>query len=243
MTRRRPYWRWIALCAVIALAVGGGLALASHYSGTGTAAAAQSSGTIKTTTTEPGAQAVVEAYFNEINKRDWSKVWQLGGKNLSPSHASMVDGFQDTSRDVITHITAASGEVTVLVDAYEKTGAMQVYRFRYTVAGGEISGGSRKLIARCPQIQFGDDNTAGPLFCSDRSPNPPVLAHYQQLHLRVLGLGADATPTQAVQAMCSDLRQHSSYPIETAAYDLAQRINRWSFGFSPPQEMLNGGCG
>lgn len=242
-TRRRPYWRWIALCAVIALAVGGGLALASHYSGTGKAATAgQSSGTSKKTTTEPEPRAVVEEYFNEINKRNWSKVWQLGGKNLSPSRASMITGFQDTSRDVIMDMTAAGGAVAVRIDAYEKTGAMQIYMFHYTVAGGEISTGSRKLISVCARIQFGDDGTAVPLFCDGR-PNPPVLAYYRLKHLSVLGLGPDATPTQVVQAMCSDLHRHSSsYPVETAAYELAQKIEGWSFGISPPQAMVDGGC-
>jgi Protein kinase domain len=243
-TRRRLYRRWIALCAVIALAIGGGLALASHYSGTGKAATAgQSSGTSRQTTTEPQPRAVVEAYFAAIGQRNWSKVWQLGGKNLSPSRASMIKGFRDTSRDVITDITAANGAVAVRIDAYERTGAMQIYTFHYTVAGGEISAGSRKLISICARLQFGDDGTAVPLFCSDGRPNPLVLAYYKKQHLGVLKLGPDATPTQVVHAMCSDLNRHSSsYPVETAAYELAQKIEGWSFGISPPQAMVDGGC-
>ena len=243
-TRRRPYWRWIALCAVIALAVGGGLALASHYSGTGKAATAgQSSGTSKKTTTESEPRAVVEAYFAAINKRNWTRVGQLGGKNLSPSRGSMIKGFRDTSKDVITDITSDGGAVTVRVEAYETTGALQIYTFHYTVAGGEISTGSQNLIAICARPQFGDDGTAVPLFCSDRSPNPPVLTYYRKKHLGVLKLGPDATPTQVVHAMCSDLNRHSSsYPVETAAYELAQKIEGWSFGMSPPQSMVDGGC-
>ncbi len=164
--------------------------------------------------------------------------------NLSPSYGSMVTGFQHTSKDEITHaaMTVDNGAVTVLVDAYETTGAVQVYRFRYTVAGAEISGGNQTLITTCARIQYGNDGTAGPLFCNDGLPNPPVLAWFQGLHLQVLRLGTDATPNQVVHTMCSDLRQRSTYPIETAAYELAQKINRWSFGFSPPQEMRDGGC-
>ncbi len=62
------------------------------------------------------------------------------------------------------------------------------------------------------------------------------------MHLRVLGLGPDATPGRVLQAMCADVRQQSTYPIETDAYNLAQEMNKWSFGISPPQEMLNGAC-
>ncbi len=245
-TRRRPYWRWIALCAVIALAVGGGLALASHYSGTGNAATAgQSSGTSKKTTTEPDPREVVEEYYAAINKRDWSKVLQLGGKNLSRSRATMINGFQHTSLDVITHIAADGNEVSVRILAYESTGgAVQAYALNYIVGGSVISSGNETLIATysCPHISFGDDGTAAPLFCAGR-PNPPVLAYYKKQQLGVLRLGPDATPNEVVDAMCSDLHQHSSsYPVETAAYELAQKIEGWSFGISPPQAMVDRRC-
>jgi len=42
--------------------------------------------------------------------------------------------------------------------------------------------------------------------------------------------------------MCSDMDKHSTHPIETAAYQLAQKLSGWSSGISPPQEMLDGGC-
>ena len=123
---------------------------------------------------------------------------------------------------------------------------MQVYVLSYTVSGDVIAGGHQTLISAqtaCPHIQYGADDTAGPLFCTDGQPNPPVLAYYRTLHLQVLSLGPDVTPAQVLQAICTDVHQHSTYPIETAAYNLAQKINGWSFGVSPPQEMLNGACG
>jgi hypothetical protein len=244
-TRRRPRWPWIALCAAIALAVAGGVAFASRNSGTGTPAAAESSGTIKTTTAEPRPRAVVEAYFAAINDHNWLRAWQLGGKNLSPSYASLVTGFQKTSSDVITHMTADGDAVTVRIRAYETTGAVQVYMLSYVVSGTVITSGHETLITtypECGHIQYGDDGTATPLFCADGQPNPPVLAYYRKLHLRVLRLGTDATPAQVLRSMCSDLRQRSTYPVETAAYNLARKINGWSFGISPPQEMLDGAC-
>jgi hypothetical protein len=41
--------------------------------------------------------------------------------------------------------------------------------------------------------------------------------------------------------MCLDMAK-STIPIETTAYDVAQAEQRWSFGVSPADELLNG-CG
>jgi hypothetical protein len=93
----------------------------------------------------------------------------------------------------------------------------------------------------CPHIAYGADGTAGPLFCSNGQPNPPVLAYYRHMQLGVMTLGTDATPTQVLNTMCADL-PHSSFPIETDAYDLAAELKQWSFGINPAQEMTQGGC-
>jgi Protein kinase domain len=242
--RRRRFW--IALCAAVALAGGAGVALTSDNFGTHKPAGTQASGARQIAHGRRRPSAVVAAYFGAINAHNWGKVWQLGGKNLSPSYARMVAGFRDTGRDVVTRMTTDGDAVTVRIRSYETTGAMQVYVLSYTVSGDVIAGGHQTLISAqtaCPHIQYGADDTAGPLFCTDGQPNPPVLAYYRTLHLQVLRLGPDVTPAQVLQAICTDVHQHSTYPIETAAYNLAQKINGWSFGVSPPQEMLNGACG
>lgn len=239
--RRRPRWPWVALTAAVVLAAGGGFALVSHGFGAHKPPTGHSSDASQT----PGAgrtpRAVVEAYYHAINAHDWPMVWRLGGKNLNASYDSMLAGFQDTSRDVITQLTADGDALRVSILAYETTGALQVYVLRYVVNGSVIASGSKDLISTCPHIQYGTDGTAGPLFCTNGQPNPPVLAYYRKLHLRVLNLGPDVTPAQVLQRMCADL-QNSSYQIESAAYELAQKINGWSFGTSPAEEMLNGGC-
>ena len=243
-TRRRPRWRLILLCAVIVLAVGGGAALVSHDLGVRKPGAAASSGTSQTTL-QRKPRAVVQAYFAAINAHDWRKVWDLGGKNLDSSCTSMIAGFRETRRDVITRMTGDGDAVAVRIRAYETTGAMQVYALSYTVTGGVIASGHQSLIAtysQCPHIKYGADGTAGPLFCADGQPNPPVLSFYQKLHLHVLSLGSDATRAQVLRAMCADVHQHSTYPTETDAYKLAQKINGWSFAISPPQEMVDGAC-
>jgi hypothetical protein len=245
-TRRRSRRPLVALCVAIVLAVGAGAAFAFHPQGNAKPPAAGSSGANKRTTAGSKPAAVVKAYYAAINARHWHLVWLLGGKNLSLSFRSMVAGFHDTDHDQITYLAAVGNEVKVRLRAFDTTNVVQVYAMNYTVSGGVISSGDEHLIttyASCPHIQIGADGTAGPLFCPDGQPNPPVLAYYRKLHLRVFKLGPDATPPQVLQAMCFDLRQRSStYPIETAAYDLAQKIKGWSFGISPPQEMRDGGC-
>ncbi len=242
--RRRRRWPWVALAAAVVIAGGGGLALASHGFGTHKPPG-HASGTSQTPRGRRTPRVVVEDYIAAINARNWPRVWRLGGKNLGGSYASMVAGFQQTRRDVILRLTADGDAVTVRIRAYEITGAVQVYMLSYVVDGGIIATGQQALISTrrpCPHIQYGADGTAGPLFCSNGQPNPAVLAYYNTLHLMVLKLGPDATPARVLRAMCADVRRDSTYPIESAAYDLAQKINGWSFGVSPPQEMLNGAC-
>ena len=245
-TRRRRQLPWMALCVAIALVAGIGAFLVVHSSGSGKPPAAGSSDRGGTAASaDPGPRAVVQAYFAAINHHDWPRVWELGGKNLGQSFATMKAGFLHTGHDVIIDMTAVGDAVTVRFRAFDTTDAVQIYVDKYTVSGGVIRSGVSDLIktySSCPRITYGADGTAGPLFCADGQANPPVLAFYRKKDLRVLRLGADASPTEVVQAMCSDLRRGSSYQIETGAYKLAQKINSWSFGISPPQEMVDSGC-
>lgn len=174
-TRRRPRWRLILLCAVIVLAVGGGAALVSHDLGVRKPGAAASSGTSQTTL-QRKPRAVVQAYFAAINAHDWRKVWDLGGKNLDSSYTSMIAGFRETRRDVITRMTGDGDAVAVRIRAYETTGAMQVYALSYTVTGGVIASGHQSLIAtysQCPHIKYGADGTARPFVLRRRTAQPP----------------------------------------------------------------------
>jgi hypothetical protein len=243
--RPRPRWPWLALAAAVVIAAGGGFALATHDFGTHKPPARHSSGATQVSRRTRKPRAVVEAYFAAINAHKWRSVWRLGGKNLSSSYASMVTGFQETRHDFITRLTADGDAVAVRIRAYETTGAVQVYALSYIVSGNVIARGSQTLVSthtQCPHIRYGADGTAAPLFCGNGRPDPAVLAYYRTLHLRVLKLGPGATPARVLQAMCSDMHRNSTYPVESAAYALARRINGWSFGTSPAQEMLNGAC-
>ena len=152
--RRGIRWPLIGLCAAIAVVLGVGAGLAWHDLGARKPVAAGSSGSSagtsrkrQTTTLPAKPSAVVEAYFAAINAHNWRKVWDLGGKNLSSSYASLVAGFKDTGHDVITRMTVDGDAVTVRVRAHETSGAVQVYSDSYTVTGGMITSGHQTLIA------------------------------------------------------------------------------------------------
>jgi eukaryotic-like serine/threonine-protein kinase len=158
LTRHRRRWAWVLLCAVIALAAGGGVLLAFHGFGAGNAPqseppAAKSStsggsGSGASSPAQPSPRQVVETYFAAINAHDWRKVWRLGGKHFSASYPAMVAGFQDTSYDVITHISVDGDRVTVYVRAIETTGRAQDYMDTYMVNGSVIASGSSNLITQ-----------------------------------------------------------------------------------------------
>jgi hypothetical protein len=252
-SRRRsgPIRAAIAAVAILA-AAGAGLALATHGFGDGNPSSPPTpAGTAAAASVSSSPRAVVEAYYAAVNARDWRRVWHLGGRNLGQSYGSMVAGFRLTRRDALTITTVEGSAVAAKIRAYETTGAVQTYALHYIVRDGVITSGQQTLLATakptraapgCPPIRYGADGTAGPLFCADGDPNPPVLAYYQRLHLLVLRLGPDATGGRVLQAMCTDVRRRATYPIEDAAYDLAQRQEGWSFRVSPPREMLNGAC-
>jgi serine/threonine protein kinase len=139
--RRIRRW-WIAAAAVVIL---GG-------AGTGIAAAAHQLGSTRppsgsTHHSSASNAAVVRAFIGAINKHDWHQVWQLGGKNLGSSYASMVAGFKHTSRDVLTSLTTRGDTVTAYITAYETTGAHQTYALSYVVKHGVITSGHQKLLS------------------------------------------------------------------------------------------------
>jgi hypothetical protein len=93
----------------------------------------------------------------------------------------------------------------------------------------------------CGALSFGADGNVSPPTCPDGRPNLAADRYLRSGHLLVMSLGAEANPGQVLAAMCKDM-SHSTIPIETTAYQVAQAEQRWSFGVDPSQELLNG-CG
>ena len=137
LPHQRSRWMWAAAAVAAALIVGSTTAIALTSNGppgTGHRPAAVS------------PRAVVSAYITAINKRDWPRVWQLGGKNLGQGYAAMIAGYRRTRRDVITRISARGPLVSARILAYETTGTVQRYALSYTVRAGMIIAGRQTLL-------------------------------------------------------------------------------------------------
>jgi hypothetical protein len=87
----------------------------------------------------PGPRDVVRAYIAAINTRNWRRVWQLGGRHLSPSYHAMVVGYAGTVRDEIRSMRITGDLVAVLMRADEAGGVARTYRIDYRVRNGVIA--------------------------------------------------------------------------------------------------------
>ena len=141
--RRRRLGTVLAAVALVLLLAGAGVALALtsrlHLAGQPTPPASSSPAAVS-------PRAVVEAYFAAINAHQWRKVWNLGGKNFSPTYHQMVAGYRSTARDVLTSIHAHGDVVTVRLRAHHTDGKVLTFRISYTVQDGVITGAHTKRL-------------------------------------------------------------------------------------------------
>ncbi|WP_405730766.1 hypothetical protein OG607_31715 [Streptomyces sp. NBC_01537] len=86
-------------------------------------------------------QAVVVAYFEAINNRDYQTAWDLGGKNLDDDYATFASGFATTQRDTISVVSVQGTDVRLILDALSTDGTSRSYDATYTVRDGEITSG------------------------------------------------------------------------------------------------------
>jgi hypothetical protein len=85
-------------------------------------------------------------FWDAINRRDWQRVWDLGGSNLGGSYTQMINGY-DSTADVSGTVYQDDGQqVAVAVLARESDGRTQLYRGDYHVVGGVIQTGALKLL-------------------------------------------------------------------------------------------------
>jgi restriction system protein len=93
--------------------------------------------------------ALVEAAFTAINRHDWPTLWRLWGHQTparGPAYRKMIAGYRLTARDVITSIHSRGDTVSAHVRAYETTGTVQTYQFRYRVHAGKFTWGHSVLL-------------------------------------------------------------------------------------------------
>ncbi len=100
--------------------------------------------------TPPGPRAVVDSYFAAINRRDWPRVWRLGGENANSSYQAMIDGYSETDRDVVRGIRVSGDHAVVRVRAYEANGEFQVYQMYFTIRNGVIIHATQQLLTTQP---------------------------------------------------------------------------------------------
>lgn len=101
------------------------------YTGTGVDAVAVAS------------QAIVQQYFDAINRRDYRTAWALGGSNLGHDYQQFVAGFSTTTQDAWTvNETSAGGtEVYGQLIATRADGTTATYEGHYVVTGESIVSG------------------------------------------------------------------------------------------------------
>jgi serine/threonine protein kinase len=134
-------WAALALVAILAVATAAA-ALTSH----GSVITPPSRPSLSASSAAASPRAVVEAFFAAINKHDWPKVWQLGGKNLGRSYSAMVAGFHLTKRDMLISLTNRGNLVSARFLAYQTTHAIKTYAATYTVHAGTITAGHQTLL-------------------------------------------------------------------------------------------------
>ncbi|AUI57576.1 hypothetical protein [Amycolatopsis sp. BJA-103] len=96
----------------------------------------------------PVAQTVI-AYYDAINRGDFSTAWSLGGQRLAKGGtlASYAKGYATTSWAALT-VTSVSGN-TVYVDlsARQTDGSLRTFSGSYTVSNGAITSANMKRIS------------------------------------------------------------------------------------------------
>jgi hypothetical protein len=90
----------------------------------------------------------------------------------------------------------------------------------------------------CGALTFGADGNVGPVTCPDGRPNLAVVSYFSKSDLKVLSLGADASPGAVEIAICQDMATgHMTLPIEASAVQLATAEQDWHFGINPAQDI------
>jgi CHAT domain len=134
----------------------------------------QSSGPSATGQTSTSPDAVVTAFYNAINQKDWPQLWRILGNTGQPTTtdlAQMKQGFAKTSKDDFTITSTNGNDVTVLLVAAEVDGTAQIYHTSYTVSGGVIVHSSSSRIVDVPLGPSNFSTVSGKWLRKDRTLN------------------------------------------------------------------------
>lgn len=102
-----------------------------------------------------GPALIAREYVTDVNERDWSSLWQLGGGNVVLTYApvpvpltypEMVARFQHTVWASITSLTQVGDTVSMHVSALDSAGVTQYYKINLVIGRGRIVSGSQYFL-------------------------------------------------------------------------------------------------
>ena len=97
--------------------------------------------------------------------------------------------------------------------------------------------------AECSQaISFSSNGDSGPITCSNGNLNTTEWNSLAALEPTVMTLGYGATFAAVQSALCADVRENISNPIEVTTYQIAALYYGWTFNPSPTSVITNGTC-
>ena len=150
--RRRPgRGRTVGLVVgvIVVLALAGAAVAALHARNTPSAPSTITSGTsgsaspsvspTQASSGPLGPAATVQAYFTAINNHDYTRAWNLGGRNTASSFSQFESGFTGTARDNVTIVSVSGEVVNVKLVATQTDGTVKDYAGTYTVNDGVIT--------------------------------------------------------------------------------------------------------
>jgi hypothetical protein len=129
-----------AIAVLIILAAVGTFAYLRHATGAPSGTAATSSPAIAASPAGRARPAgTVTAYIAAINRHDYARAWNLGGRNSTSSFAAFKQGFSTTAKDTLT-VESVSGNVVIArLSARQTDGSVKTYHGAYTVQNGVIT--------------------------------------------------------------------------------------------------------
>jgi serine/threonine-protein kinase len=87
-----------------------------------------------------GPASTVRAYIAAINRHDYARAWNLGGRNISnSSYPAFRQGFSTTVKDTLTVESVSGNVVTARLSAQQKDGSVKTFHGTYTVKNGVIT--------------------------------------------------------------------------------------------------------
>jgi hypothetical protein len=91
---------------------------------------------------DTAAARTVVAYYDAINRRDFTTAWSLGGSRIAGGggYAKYADGFATTAWDTLTVTDVRGNTVHVVLSAVQTDGSTRTFSGTYTVSGGVIVG-------------------------------------------------------------------------------------------------------